>query len=124
MCSTVMCTALIGRYDDFGAFARKHALYRAKRVCYIVLVDEKRANGDYAYWLPVLVRPLFLDHPARSAHIPKSVPFQLFPGAGWVVYIDAHRKDKAPHTGAYLSGSTECAGATSCRRVRARFSTC
>ena len=61
-----------------------------------MLVDEKRANGGYAYWQPVVVRPLFLDQPARSAHILKSLPFQLFPEAGWVVYIDAKTKLHMP----------------------------
>lgn len=96
MCSTVMYTALIGRYDDFSAFAGHHSRHRAESVCYIVLVDEKRANGNYTYWLPVVVRPLFLNQPARSAHILKSVPFQLFPEADWVVYIDAKTKLHMP----------------------------
>ena len=96
MCSTVMYTALIGRYDDFSAFAGHHSRHRAESVCYIVLLDEKRANGNYTYWLPVVVRPLFLNQPARSAHILKSVPFQLFPEADWVVYIDAKTKLHMP----------------------------
>ena len=87
-CRMVVYTALIGPYDDFEAFADKHAPQRAPGVCYVAVVDALRER-NYSYWLPVVVPRLFPREAARSAHALKSVPWQLFPRADWVLYIDA-----------------------------------
>jgi len=98
-CTTVLYTALIGAYDDFHAFAAAHREHRVvgTEVCYVALVDAVRGQS-FSYWKPVLVRPLFPDQPARSAHLLKTVPFQLFPRAEWIVYIDAKTTLSVPVT--------------------------
>ena len=57
-------------------------------MCYVAVVDALRKR-NYSYWLPVVVPRLFPREAARSAHALKSVPWQLFPRADWVLYMDA-----------------------------------
>lgn len=107
-CRAVVYTALIGPYDDFERFANAHApqvdadaanaqktkqpqkTKKTKKpsTCYVAVVDALRGR-NYSYWTPAVVPRLFPREAARSAHALKSVPWQLFPRAEWVLYIDA-----------------------------------
>ncbi len=87
-CRRVVYTALVGQYDNFEAFADAHAPQRAPGVCYVAVVDALRKR-NYSYWLPVVLPRLFPREAARSAHVLKSLPLQLFPRADWVLYMDA-----------------------------------
>jgi hypothetical protein len=87
-CRRVVYTALIGPYDHFEAFADAHAPQRAPGVCYVAVVDALRER-NYSYWRPAVLPRLFPGDAARSAHVLKSVPLQLFPHADWVLYMDA-----------------------------------
>ncbi len=89
-CRAVMYTALIGPYDDFSVFAKAHDQYVVSdpSMCYVAVVDALRGR-NYSYWRPAVVPRLFPHEAARSAHALKAVPWQLFPRADWVLYIDA-----------------------------------
>lgn len=87
-CSVVLYTVHFGGYDSFATFQARHARFRTDRACYIALVDTLAFNASY--WTPVLLPELpFPTSAARSAHVLKSIPYELFPHSNWVVYMDS-----------------------------------
>jgi hypothetical protein len=87
-CSIVLYTFYFSAYHSFAAFQENHARYLTDQACYIASVDTLTFNATY--WTPVLLQKLpFPRIVARSAHVLKSIPYELFPRSSWVAYIDS-----------------------------------
>ena len=91
-CEVVLFTVIFGEYDDLGKFVASQRRAHdetpgAARVCRFVFSDVARPRAGP--WRRMLVYPLpFPNNGARSAHALKTVPWQLFPAAAWVIYLD------------------------------------
>ena len=91
-CAVVLYTIVFGGYDDSRSFVMSQPLAadetsRAAQVCRFIFSDIPRPS--VGPWRTVLVSPLpFPNNSARSAHALKTVPWQLFPEAEAVLYMD------------------------------------
>jgi len=91
-CAVVLFTVVFGGYDDLGSFIATQPRAvdetpRAAKVCRFMFSDTHQPRTGP--WRSVLVSPLpFPSNSARSAHALKTIPWQLFPEARSVLYLD------------------------------------
>tara|TARA_B110001452_G_scaffold105858_1_gene87710 strand:- start:20 stop:1192 length:1173 start_codon:yes stop_codon:yes gene_type:complete len=91
-CAVVLFTVVFGGYDDLASFFATHPSAVdetpwAAHVCRFVFSDTLQPRAGP--WRTLLVSPLpFPSNSARSAHALKTIPWQLFPEARSVLYLD------------------------------------